>query len=488
MRLHPLSVVLSLAALLPQCISAQSYNAICTLPGGDLLMVGSTDDAPTLALHTDAWAVQPNPAGTPVKGDFTAACADAAGNLFVAFEDETNPKKPSEGLLRRVNGTWSRMPDPPKGWKGVNNPVAAGPDKLWFHAWLTEERRSVLVHWNGTDYTPVPLPENMKELHTLFLDTDGALLADGDMGDKEGVYRYTNGAWQPMGEALDVLRITRFVRLSDGTLVCSANKYGDDRHALFQWRGLLWLPLPGAELAAERDVEDLCTGPEGRLYLLIEADEEEGDPQRLACWQGGTLHWYKGNEANAVLRDGTGTINLYQLACDRTGLLHARDHSHQRTYPPADFEWASDGYLPTDARAAEVWTLFKQQNTVYRQKAAAIHDAYRALANDRTELNALEVGSRYNEWYGWLSTATDTLVDLVPKGTNRLVDRYREQLKTANAMYAAMRTQASAMGRGDASARTLVDDVLSTTSANHETGVALDAEILIYPLRNGLAP
>jgi hypothetical protein len=449
-------------------------------------MVGSKDDVPIMSLHTDAWSVQPNPEGTPAKGGFTTVCADPAGNLFVGFEDENNPKKKKHGLMRRVNGAWSTMPELPKGWSGVYDPVAAGPDKLWFHSKLSEESRSVLAHWNGTEYATIAMPEHMKELHTLFLDADGALLTDGDMGDKEGVYRFANGAWQPMGEALDVLRVERFVRLSDGTLVCLVDKYDDETHALFQWRGMLWLPLPGAEVANKRSVEDLCAGPDGRLFLLIKADEEEGDPQRLACWQNGTLHWRKGSEANAVLKEASMDVDL--LACDRTGVLQAREYDEQHAFPRTEFEWSADGYLPTDARAAEVWTQFKTQQAAYMEKATPIHDAYRKLANDRSPLNALEVGTRYNEWYQWLSTSTDAFVDLVPKGANRLVDRYRAQLKTANEMYAAMRTHASAVGRVDAGADRLNDQVIGASRVNKETEVALDAEILAYPLRNGLDP
>lgn len=479
----------TLLAVFTMCLSlgaqAQDYNSVCTLPDGALVMVGHQNEVPVWAMHTEAWAVQPNPAGTPSAGRFNTVAADAAGNLYVAYEDKANPKKALEGLLVRANGTWTALPKLPKGWSGVYDVVASAPDKVWFRSWHSEERRTVLVHWNGTTYTELPLPAGAKELHTLFLDSDGALLTDGDMGNKEGVYRYTNGAWQPMGEALNVLRITRFVRLSDGTLVCSANKYDDGTRSLFRWGGLLWVSLQGAEVAEKRDVEDLCAGPDGRLYLLIEADDEEGDPQRLACWQNGTLRWYKGSEANAVLEK-----NLYQLACDRTGLLHARTYSKEHTFPWTDFEWATDGYPTTDARAAEVWELFKQQMADFAKVAKGVTDAYGTLAKERTELNALKVGSRYNDYYTFYTTRTDTLVEMTPKGANRLVDRYREHLKTSNLMYAAIRDHASAVGRGGEPdwEKQLLDKVFAATEVSKRTEQALDAEILAYPLRNGLTP
>ena len=488
--LHRTTLLTACALCLALGALAQNYNSVCTLPDGALVMVGHQNEVPLWTLHTEAWAVQPNPAGTPVAGRFTTVAADAAGNLYVAYEDKTNPKKPFEGLLVRTNDTWTTLPKLPKGWSGVYDVVASAPDKFWFRSWHADERRTVLLHWNGTAYAELPLPAGAKELNTLFLDSDGALLTDGAMGSKEGVYRYTNGAWQPMGEAIDVLRITRFVRLSDGTLVCSANKYSDDTRALFRWGGLLWVSLSGAEVAEKRDVEDLCPGPDGRLYLLIEADDEEGDPQRLACWQNGTLRWYKGSEKNAVLRNGSSTINLYQMACDRSGLLHARTYSKQLTFPWADFEWGTDGYPATDARAAEVWDLYKEQYAAYGQKAAAVNDAYGVLAQERTELNGLKVGTRYNEWYTWMSKETAVLVDLTPKGANRLVDRYREQLSSANLMYAAIRDHASAAGRGGEPEweQQLLKKVLAATEVNQRTAQALEAEQMAYPLRNGLQP
>jgi hypothetical protein len=486
LRLHyriPLLAAFTLCLSLH--VTAQDYNSVCTLPDGALVMVGHQNEVPAWTLHTDAWALQPNPAGTPGAGRFTTVATDAAGNLYVAYEDRANPKKKLEGLLVRASGTWTALPKLPKGWSGVYDVVASSPDKFWFRSWHDEERRTVLVHWNGSAYSELPLPAGAKELHTLFLDSDGALLTEGDMGDAEGVYRYTNGAWQAMGQALDVLRITRFVRLSDGTLVCSAYKYSDETRALFGWDGLRWAPLPGADVVGKRDVEDLCPGPDGRLYLLIEADDEEGDPQRLACWQNGTLRWYKGSEANALLRN-----DLYQLACDRSGLLHARDYSKELTFPWADFEWGTDGYPATDARAAEVWELYKQQLKTYTEKASAVNDAYRVLVKERSELNGLAVGTRYNEWYAWMSKETAVLVDLTPKGANRLVDRYREQLVSANLMYAAIREHASVAGRGGEFEweQTLLDRVLAATEVNKRTAQALDAEQLAYPVRNGLTP
>ncbi len=490
-RLVPLLVLLASRVLGPQSALAQSYNAICTMPDGSLLQVGDNNDVPMMAMHDAAWVVQPNPEGTPEKGEFTAVCTDAVGNLYLAYEDASNAKKKVEGLMRRVNGSWSLMPKLPKGWSGVSEPVAAGLDQLWFRSWLTEERRAVLGHWNGTAYEALSLPPEMSELHTLFLDSDGSLLADGEREKDAGVYRYSNGAWQPMGGAMDGLHVDRFVRLTDGTLVCNVQRgsYSSATDALYRWTGSAWEPLPGGEVAPKRDVEDLCAGPEGRLYLLIEADEEDGDPQRLACWKDGTLRWYKGSEDKAVQRNFSGTINLYQLACDRTGLLHARDYSSQRTYPWTDFEWAADGYPMTDARAAEVWTLYQQQHVAYGEMATALNASYRTLANTRTRADAMNVVSRYNDWYTWMSTRTDTLIDMVPKGVNRLVDRYREQLSSANLMYAAMRDHASAISRGaEASSTALVDKVMAESRTNKGTAQALEDELIAYPKRNGLAP
>lgn len=488
--LSTLAVLIGL--VVPQAARAQSYNAVCTMADGSLLQVGHQNSVPIMALYDAAWEVQPNPDGTPEKGEFTAVFTDASGNMYLAYEDETNPKKKVEGFLQRVNGSWTDLPKLPKGWSGIYNPVAASPDKLWFHSWHSEERRTVLVAWNGTAYTELPLLEGMKELHTLFLDSDGTLLADGDRDKDAGVYRFANGSWQPMGGAMDGLHVEHIVRLSDGTLVCNVvrGSYSEATDALYRWTGTAWVPLPGAEVAPKRDVEDLCSGPDGRLYLLIAADDEEGDPERLACWTNGTLRWYKGSEEKAVQRNFSGTINLYQLACDRAGLLHARDYSAQRTFPWAEFEWATDGYPATDARAAEVWELYQQQQKAYGQKASAVNDAYRVLVKERTKLNGLAVGTRYDEWYTWMSKETAVLVDLTPKGANRLVDRYREHLTSANLMYAALRDHASAVGRGGEYdwEKTLLDRVFAATEVNQRTAQALEAEQLAYPVRNGLTP
>lgn len=460
---------------------AQSYNAICTLPDGSLLQVGEKDDVPIMAAFDTSWVVQPNPAGTPVKGEFRSVCADATGNLFVAYEDESNPKKTVEGFLRRVGGTWSALPPLPKGWSGMYDPVAAGPDQLWFHTWHTDERRSVVVHWNGTDYTALPLPEHMKELHALFLDTDGALLADGAPWDGTGVQRFANGSWQAMGGALDGLHVDHFVRLSDGTLVCNVRRgsYSSSTTALYRWNGQAWEPLPGARVKAKRDVEDLCAGPDGRLYVLIEAADEEDRPQRLACWHNGALRWYKGTEAAALQSGISGNLNLYQLACDRTGLLHARDYSKQRTYPAADFEWEADGYPTRDAEALKVLLHYQADEAAYAEKTDHMFKLFGKyftgqVPEDQTQLN----GYWTTVLDPWLRDAMGRLAALGLKpGTNRLYDSYGALLRATQESYHAMNDMAAEGRRtGGQSSPEMIDRAKNTGNANmaameHHTAV-----------------
>jgi len=467
---------------------AQSYNAICTLHDGSLLQVGDKDDVPIMAAFDTAWVVQPNPPGTPVMGEFKTIATDAAGNLFVAYEDESNPKKTVEGFLRRVGGTWSSLPPLPKGWSGMYDPVTAGPDQLWFHTWHTDERRSVVVHWNGTDYTALPLPEHMKELHALFLDTDGALLADGALGDGTAVYRFANGSWQAMGGALDGLHVDHFVRLSEGTLVCNVRRgaYSSSTTALYRWNGQAWEPLPGASIKAKRDVEDLCAGPDGRLYLLIEAADEKDRPQRLACWHNGTLRWYKGTEETALQKNFSGNLNLYQLACDRTGLLHARDYGKQRTYPAADFDFEADGYPTRDDKAREVFDLFNAQMNGHQTASAPFLKAHSNFNTSKSASDLELLTKATNAGQAWYRTAIEQLeaLGVAPK-RNRLYDAQLAAMKAGKDQQHYMYLVAVAMHMGT----DYMDHSKNLMDANRRQVNAIEAmenAAKGYPSRNGV--
>ncbi|MBK6343199.1 MAG: hypothetical protein IPF41_11580 [Flavobacteriales bacterium] len=119
-----------------------------------------------------------------------------------------------------------------------------------------------MVRWDGKTYSELPLPPGTKEMHALLLDADGALIADGDMNNDAGAYRFVNNAWAPMGEAMDGMHVDRFVYLSDGTLVCNVarSSYSEAKTALYRWDGNAWKPLKGADVPIKQDVEDLCAG------------------------------------------------------------------------------------------------------------------------------------------------------------------------------------------------------------------------------------
>jgi len=470
---------------------AQSSNDILTLPNGDLLLLGHKDHVPWMAIHTATWVEQPNPEGAPAKGEYTAACTDRLGNLYLAFEDEGNPKKDVHGLLKRVNGAWSALPALPKGWSSIYDPVAMGPDAIWFRSWHDTERRTVMVRWDGKSYTELPLPPGTKEMHALLLDADGTLIADGDMNNDAGAYRFVNNAWTPMGEAMDGMHVDRFVYLSDGTLVCNVarSSYSDAKTALYRWEGNAWKPLKGADVPMKQDVVDLCAGPDGRLYLLIEAGDEAGDPQRLACWKEDRLRWYKGTPESAVQKDFSGMVHLYNLACDRTGLLHARTYRAMVTFSWAEFDRAMDGYPQQDASAAALWSLFQRLEPDYYTKTGALVAAYRNYKVAINEANSKRVSSASAALKTWAGAAMDSVGRIAPKRMNRLADRFTTVLelwrKSAESMAAQL--AGNAAGKDQEEQDHLKTQAVLALGNVRDAQELLDAELEAYAKRNALA-
>lgn len=469
---------------------AQSYNAICTLANGDLLMVGHKNDVPLMSIYGAAWVDQPNPEQAPAKGEFRAVCTAGPGNLFLVVEDESDPKKPKIGLLLRENGLWSELPALPKGLNSVYDPVATGPGALWFRSWHTAERRTAMVHWNGTAYKELPRPDGTDEMHALLLDSDGTLIADGNMDGQAGAYRFVNGAWQPMGKAMKGLHVDRLVRLSDGTLVCSVARgsMSPAVPALYRWDGTAWRPLEGAHVAAKQDIEDLCAGPDRRLYLLIEAGEEAGDPQRLACWKDDRLYWYKGTPETAIQKNHSGTVNLYRLACDYTGLLHARTYSSPLTFPWADFDRAMDGYPQQDASAAALWALFQRLESEYYTKTGSLVAAYRNYGMTTNEVNTKRLSKSSTALQAWVKAANDSLEGTAPKRMNRLADRFSQVLELWHQSADGMAAQIAGKAGEEKERQRMKTRTVLALGNLRQAQELLEAELEAYPVRNTLAP
>lgn len=399
-----LPLVLLLAA--PAYASAPSY-----LPDGTPVQAGAKDDAPFLATWVDgAWTPIAIPAElVPTKGDFESVAADPSGNLYVAYSDESNPKKETSGLLARVDGTWSRLGPFQKTWSARSHLVARSPTDVFLEVWETKAGKALLLHWNGAAFDEVPLPEGTEELEDL-LDSGGSIVVLVDSPSGDHTYRLAEGAWTAMGavasESMALLRSG-----PDGSLW----RLG---RAAERWDGAAWeevFTFPNSSLDGFR-IDEACVGANGELYVVLE-DQDYKD--HLAYWPGhGSMGWYKGDPEQARFKYG-----LVDLFRDRDGALRLESAGEMMRFTLADFDYETDGYPSRDDRAREVLDLFDAFKQPYKELSLELVRLGKAMEASGSESDVLTYKDKAQETMVWASQATERMKALgLQPGRNRLYD------------------------------------------------------------------
>jgi hypothetical protein len=438
-------------------LQAQYYGTAHRMADGTLLRAGHRNDVPLLVQFTGEWTEVKLPAElVPARGDLDGIGSDAQGNLYVAYTDESNPKKEVDGLLQRVGGTWSKLPPLPKGWSGVYSLCAASPEAVYFRS-RSAETGKLVVQWDGKSYRSLPLPATVEEVGALHVDMDGDLIMGADAGSDAAVYTWTNESWQPMGQPLDGYYVDQLIQLSDWRLLCDVRSGG-----VYIWNGTAWESLPSLVLMEGQEVEEWCTGPDGRLYMTLENRVDKQTVQRLVCWQGDEVRYYHGTVEAAIQKN-----RLTELGCDAAGILRADAYSGGAVIGPDAFDWAADGYPQRDADAKNVLHHFKTDEPEYGQRTSMMFGLFgkyftEQVPDDQFKLN--------NYWVTnldpWLRDAQSRLDALgVAPGTNRLYDAYMELLRSTHATYHAMNEMSaqhrSGLGGDEARTKAMKDSEIA---------------------------
>jgi hypothetical protein len=414
--MHATCRLLVIAALLPLA-AATSATSVQRLPDGRFVEFGSKEGVPYLAQWTEgAWVPIPVAAElVPAKGEYESVGADAQGNLYVSYDDETNPKKKTGGLLARVGGGWARLGTFQKGWSGSSRIAAHSATDVFLDVWLTEERRRTLLHWDGTTYTAVSLPEGTEEMNGLLVH-DGKLVLlaygrgpSGTYRDASGAFRRTGDSWERMGAPAGGTT-GMLITAADGT-VWRLGRVAE------RWNGTQWeegFPFANSSFDGYR-ITDACPGANGLLYLVL---QDEDSKAHLACWPGsGGMLWLKGTPGSSKFDYG-----VYDLFVDEEAVLHANG---KERYPFVDFDYATDGYPTRDDQARQVFDLFNAQIAAHGPISDRFLSANAAFNTSRTEADFQALTKATNDAMAWFSAAIEEAQNTgVGEKRNRLYDAH----------------------------------------------------------------
>ena len=416
-------------------------TSIQRLPDGTCMQYGHLNGVPHLAQWTSgAWAPIAVAAElVPAKGEYEGVTADAQGNLFVSYTDETNAKKKVGGLLARVGGTWSLLGALPKGCSGRSLIAALSPTDVYVDTWLTEERRSQLLHWNGSAFAVVPLPPATEEVNGLQVHDAGLVMLaygrgpSGNYSDASSAFLLKEGGWERMGvpaaENTDLLFTG-----ADGALWRMGRVA--ERWSASGWaRGFTF----DHSSSTGYRITDASPGTKGELYLVLQGP---GSKDHLACWPGsGDLLWLKGTPQTAMFQYGA-----YDLFVDAEGVVHVND---KERYTFADFDFAADGYPTRDDKAREVFDLFNAQTAAYKTVSDPFLEAYSAFNTSKSASDFQQLTKAADKAQDWFSTAIVQLEGLgIGPTRNRLYDAQLAMMKAMKDQQHYMYLQSEALHKG----------------------------------------
>jgi trimeric autotransporter adhesin len=210
---------------------------LCTLPGGDLLVVGAFQFAGGV------------PANCMARWDGSAWSGVSSGMLSTSFNPENQGIRDAAGL---PNGNLI----------AVGDFVATGPNPA----------RNVAV-WNGLGWQPIVsgAPVIASCVRVLangdvvvggFFNIFGGVLA-------RGVARWDGTAWHAMGNGFAGPRVEALVQSASGEVFAAANftswPAGQTTLTIARWNGTTWLPLPALTGNGVLSVSRLVAQPNGGI-------------------------------------------------------------------------------------------------------------------------------------------------------------------------------------------------------------------------------
>jgi hypothetical protein len=171
--------------------------------------------------------------GMPVSGFQPSRIASSSPSNVWMF-GLSRSKSP---LVLRWNGSrWLRLPGSGLIPFSLDNEAVLSPANVW----IASQAGNGVAHWNGSSWTPIPLPSGLGNIQALGASSRSNVWLMGITGSgRLAAYRWRNGAWAAVRMPHPLVTFASMA-VQSATSVWIREIYQAGSPVLFHWRGTAW--------------------------------------------------------------------------------------------------------------------------------------------------------------------------------------------------------------------------------------------------------